>query len=254
MDRTDLPLHIGTSGWNYNSWKDDFYAGVPRKRWLEFYASRFNALEIDGTFYHLIKPAVFDSWRARTPPQFCFALKGHRFITHVKRLNPPSQSIQLQRDNAAHLGDKLAAVLWQLPPNLHKNLERLEHFRELLDQWRNVRHVIEFRHESWFDNQTADLMSAARFAVCQSEAAAWPIWNAVTTDLVFIRLHGRKQTYVSNYGRPALKRWADRIRIWLSEGRTVHIYFDNDAKGYAPHNAQTLAKMLRGTEKNYQNK
>lgn len=238
-------LYIGTSGWSYASWKDDFYAGVPRKRWLEYYVSHFNALEIDTTAYHMMKPQVFDSWRERTPANFSFALKGHRYVTHVKRLNPPLQSIEYQRDNAAHLGGKLRAVLWQLPPLLQKDLARLQHFRELLAIWPNVRHVIEFRHASWFDVETASLMRAAGLAACQSHAADWPLWDVVTAELVFLRLHGRPQTYVSNYGKVALRRWADRISGWLDEGREVHAYFDNDSLGYAPHNAESLTQMLQ---------
>jgi uncharacterized protein YecE (DUF72 family) len=107
-------LFIGTSGWNYANWKDDFYAGIPRKEWLEFYARHFNAVEIDGSFYHMVKPQVFESWRQRTPADFRFAIKSHRYITHVKRLAPPPESIRLRRENSSFLGEKLAAVLWQL--------------------------------------------------------------------------------------------------------------------------------------------
>lgn len=237
-------LHIGASGWNYASWKDDFYAGVPRKSWLEYYASRLRALEVDGTFYHLMRPSVFESWAKRTPPGFRFAIKGHRFITHLKRLDPPAQSLRLQRDNSSALGSKLAAVLWQLPPNMRKDIARLERFAALLGIWPETRHVIEFRHESWFDEETAAVMARERLANCQSDAGRWPLWDAVTTDLVFVRLHGHTDTYVSNYGNAELEQWAGRVREWLREGRDVHVYFDNDAHGHAPWNALTLAGIL----------
>jgi uncharacterized protein YecE (DUF72 family) len=237
-------VFIGTSGWNYTSWKDDFYAGVPRKRWLEHYAEHFNALEIDGTFYHLLRPDVARSWYQRTPPDFHFAIKGHRYITHVKRLEPSAESIKLQRDSTSGLGEKLTAVLWQLPPSLHKDMSRLRAFIHMLDSWPSVRHAIEFRHRSWFDDEVAELLAGERIAVCQSDASKWPLWPAVTTDLVFIRLHGRESTYASNYERDALESWAQKIRQWLREARDVHVYFDNDAKGYAPWNAITLAEIL----------
>jgi uncharacterized protein YecE (DUF72 family) len=235
---------IGTSGWNYSGWKNDFYAGVPRKSWLEYYSSRFDALEVDGTFYHLLRENVATSWNQQTREDFRFALKGHRYITHLKRLRPPSESIRLQRESTARLGPKLCAILWQLPASFPKDLARLAAFAAMLDTWPEVRHVIEFRHDSWFDDEVAALMSRERIAVCQSDAANWPIWQAVTTDLVFVRLHGHSATYASNYEQCQLKEWAERTRKWLQEGRDVHVYFDNDAKGFAPWNALTLMELL----------
>lgn len=235
---------IGTSGWNYVGWKDDFYAGVPRKCWLEYYSERFNALEVNGTFYHLLRKNVAKSWYERTPADFHLAVKGHRYITHVKRLEPPAESLKLQRDSTAALGEKLKAILWQLPPNLRKDMRKLDAFLAMLDAWPEVRHAIEFRDESWFDDEVATRLERERIAVCQSDAAKWKMWEIVTTDLVFIRLHGHESTYASNYERDSLQQWARRIRRWLVEGRDVHVYFDNDAKGYAPWNALTLAALL----------
>jgi uncharacterized protein YecE (DUF72 family) len=235
---------IGTSGWNYAGWSDDFYAGVRRKSWLEYYSGCFNSLEVDGTFYHLIKEKVAKSWYERTPADFHFAVKGHRYITHVKRLEPPDKSLKLQRNSTAALGEKLSAILWQLPPNLHKDMRKLTAFVTMLATWHEVRHAIEFRDTSWFDNEVADLMASQQVAVCQSDAATWPMWQAVTTDLVFVRLHGHESTYASDYGEKSLRLWARRIRRWLREGRDVHVYFDNDAKGHAPWNARELAEIL----------
>jgi uncharacterized protein YecE (DUF72 family) len=235
---------VGTSGWNYGSWKDDFYSGIPRKSWLEYYAARFDALEVDGTFYHLLRENVAKSWYEHTPAHFRFAVKGHRYLTHLKRLEPPVESIKLQRESTRHLGEKLSAILWQLPANFHKDIRKLSGFAAMLDTWPEVRHVIEFRHDSWFDDEVAALMTRERIAVCQSDAADWPIWQAVTTDLVFVRLHGHSSTYASNYDRSELEGWAARVRQWLREGRDVHVYFDNDAKGFAPWNALTLMEIL----------
>jgi uncharacterized protein YecE (DUF72 family) len=217
---------------------------VPRKRWLEYYCERLNALEVDGTFYHLLRENVAKSWYERTPADFHFAVKGHRYITHVKRLEPPAESLKLQRDSTTPLGEKLAVMLWQLPPNLRKDMRKLAAFIAMLDMWPEVRHVIEFRDRSWFDDEVASLMSRGRIALCQSDAAAWPMWQAITTDLVFVRLHGHASTYASNYERDSLELWAEGIHKWLGEGRDVHVYFDNDAKGYAPWNALTLAAIL----------
>lgn len=129
-------------------------------------------------------------------------------------------------------------------PNLHKDMGKLEAFVAMLDRWPQVRHAIEFRDRSWFDEEVAALIARERIAVCQSDAASWPLWDAITTDLVFVRLHGHESTYSSSYGRQSLQRWAHRIDKWLSEGRDVHVYFDNDAKGYAPWNAVTLAEII----------
>ncbi|HJU29207.1 MAG TPA: DUF72 domain-containing protein, partial [Candidatus Binataceae bacterium] len=214
------------------------------------YASRLRALEVDGTFYHMMRTPVFESWAKRTPDDFRFAIKGHRYITHIKRLEPPARSIRLQRENSSALGVKLAAVLWQLPPNMHKDIARLERFAAALDSWRETRHAIEFRHQSWFDDETAAVMTRERLANCQSDASKWPIWEAVTTDLVFVRLHGHTDTYASNYGDAELEQWARRARGWLREERDVHVYFDNDARGHAPWNAITLGSMLGVTPDN----
>lgn len=237
-------LFIGTSGWSYPEWKDSFYAGVPRRKWLAHYASRFNALEIDASFYHQFRRSTYEGWHAQTPEGFRFAVKAHRFLTHVKRLEFEDESLALQREAAAGLGGKLAVVLWQLPARLACDLPRLQGFAGRLRHWPGPRHAVEFRHPSWFNEEVAALLARHRLAACQSDAADWPMWGAVTTDLVFARLHGHTATYASAYGRHGLRPWADRIRAWLAEGRRVHAYFDNTACGHAPRDAQLLAEML----------
>jgi uncharacterized protein YecE (DUF72 family) len=146
-------------------------------------------------------------------------------------------------DSLSRIG--VAAVVWQLPAFLKKNFGRLEQFLEDLQHWKSARHAIEFRHKSWFDEEVAERLKRHAVAVCMSDAPDWPMWDRVTTDLVYIRLHGHIRKYASNYSRPALKKWATRIRRWLQENRTVHVYFDNDAEGAAPRNALTLLEMLR---------
>ncbi len=235
--------YIGTSGWNYDGWRDLFYEGRPAKEWLRYCAERFNAIEVNGTFYRLQTVKTFRRWRDATPTGFRFAIKGHRYLTHNKKLADPLPAIRLERERAAGLGDKLAAVVWQLPHNLHRNFERLETFARALHYWRRVRHAIEFRHASWFDDEVAECMRAHRLAVCQSDAADWPLWDAVTTDFVYVRLHGHEVTYASNYPEAALEAWAGKVRRWMSEGRDVHVYFDNDAYGDAPWNALRLIEL-----------
>jgi uncharacterized protein YecE (DUF72 family) len=241
-------IYIGTSGWNFRSWKESFYHGLPQKRWLDYYAQHLDALEVNGTFYHLMPASVLRGWYQRTPPGFRFALKGHRIVTHLRRLMPAPESLELQRAAAAELGEKLLTILWQLPPNLAKDPQRLSGFAAMLSGWREVRHVVEFRHPSWFDDEVAHIMREHRLAICLSDAADWPLWDAVSTDLVYVRLHGHRRTYASNYGRRALAKWAMRGRGWLAEGRSVHFYFDNDSEGHAPHNALALKRLMARAE------
>ncbi|MGR9116280.1 MAG: DUF72 domain-containing protein [Gammaproteobacteria bacterium] len=237
-------LHIGTSGWSYQHWRDCFYSGVARKDWLKFYAERFSSVEINGTFYRLQKPDTFKKWFDESPATFKFTLKANRYLTHNKKLIAPEASVFIEENHAEALNGKLAAVLWQLPGRLKKNMDRLNAFIAALRQWPQVKHVIEFRHPSWFDEETADCLAAADIAVCQSDAESWPFWDCITSNLVYIRLHGHTQTYVSSYSHYELAQWAEKIGDWLKQGRDVHVYFDNDAECAAPFNALALQEML----------
>jgi uncharacterized protein YecE (DUF72 family) len=238
--------YIGTSGWNYKTWKNSFYAGIPQKQWLRFCAEHFNAVEINATFYRLQTKATFERWREQTPAHFCFAIKGNRYLTHNKKLADPDPSIRLDRQRATGLGDKLAAVLWQMPHTLRKNIERLRAFAVALGRWPEARHALEFRHVSWFDDEVAACLRTHRLAACLSDAADWPMWDAITTDMVYVRLHGHTRTYASAYGAASLKKWAARISQWLTEERDVHVYFDNDAEGAAPRDALRLIELVQG--------
>jgi uncharacterized protein YecE (DUF72 family) len=239
-----MTARIGTSGWSYPGWKDDFYKGVPRDGWLAYAASRFTGIEINATFYREQKKEILARWRDAAPDGFAFAIKGHRFITHRLKLLAVEEALARQRANAQELRPKLAAVLWQLPRSLGKDLERLGRFAAALDGWPETRHVLEFRHPSWFDADTVAILNAHRLANCISDAADWPMWDAVTTDLVYVRLHGHEATYHSRYGDGGLMPWARHIGHWCDEGREVHVYFDNDAEGAAPWDALSLIGML----------
>lgn len=235
---------IGTSGWNYSGWRSLFYGERPKTEWLRYCAEMFTAIEVNATFYRLQQIATFRRWRDETPADFRFAIKANRYLTHNKKLFDPLPTIRIERERASGLGRKLAAVLWQLPHNLHRNSERLEDFAGALRYWRSTRHAIELRHSSWFNEEVADCLRRHRIAICQSDAADWPLWDAVTTDLVYVRLHGHEVTYVSNYSEGALRAWAHRVLGWMSEGRDVHVYFDNEACGHAPRNALRLIELI----------
>jgi uncharacterized protein YecE (DUF72 family) len=244
-------ISIGTSGWSYPDWQQHFYTGMVRKDWLKFYAEHFSAVEINGTFYRLQSPDTFKKWFNETPSTFRFALKANRYLTHNKKLLDPLPSVLIEKNHAEALGDKLAVVLWQLPGLLKKDLARLKDFIDALQQWHEVRHSIEFRHESWFDDETADCLAQAEIAVCLSDAEAWPMWDRITSNLVYLRLHGHAQTYVSSYSKPELAYWAERIAQWTKQGKEVHVYFDNTAECAAPFNALALRALMESYSSGY---
>ena len=237
--------YIGTSGWNYKSWRKSFYREKPQRQWLRFCAEHFTAVEVNGTFYRLQPENTFAKWRDETPDEFAFAIKGHRYVTHNKKLLDVEEAIIRCRDPALALGDRLAAVVWQLPSFLKKDIVRLEKFVKDLRRWDSTRHAIEFRHKTWFDDEVAECLRRHSVAVCMSDAPDFPMWYEVTTDIVYVRLHGHTRKYASSYSKASLTKWAARIRCWLVENRDVHVYFDNDAEVAAPRNALTLLEMLR---------
>jgi len=236
--------HIGTSGWVYAGWREHLYADTPTKRWLHVASRAFDALEINGSFYTQIKPETYARWYQETPEDFRFALKGHRFVTHYKRLRDCESSIILLRDQVKPLGEKLAAVVWQLPSNFAADVPRLEQFMVALTAWPTVRHALELRHRSWFTPHVADVMRAAGVAVCMGDAPDFPMWREVTTDLVYVRLHGHTRKYASSYSEKSLCAWAEDTKRWLAEGRDVHVYFDNDAEGHAVRNAMRFQELV----------
>lgn len=237
-------LAVGTSGWSYPAWRSGFYAGVPRRAWLAHCAAHFTGVEINASFYRLPKPGTVAAWRAATPDGFTFAAKGHRLVTHLRRLRQADDGVAAARTALAPLGDRLGAVLWQLPAILERDLERLTPFLTALAVWPEVRHVVEFRHVSWFDDAVATALESHGVGICQSDAPRWPLWDAVTAGLVYARLHGHERLYTSRYGPDGLQPWAERIRRWLAKGLDVYVFFDNDAEGAAPADAAALLDLL----------
>jgi uncharacterized protein YecE (DUF72 family) len=175
----------------------------------------------------------------KAPPK----VKGHRFVTHYKRLRDCEASIARLRDQASHLGDKLAAVVWQLPASFTIDHARLDGFLGALAGWR-VRHAIELRHRSWFIPEVATQLRDAGVAVCMSDAPDFPMWREVTADFVYVRLHGHTRKYASSYSATSLRSWAANARRWADDGRDVFVYFDNDAEGHAVRNTLALAGLV----------
>src|SRR5689334_3991315 len=172
-------IFVGPSGWSYRSWSETVARGVPIKKRLSWVARLFNAAEVNGSHYVQIRPETYASWAAQTPDAFRFAVKGHRFVTHYKRLRGCADSIGRLRDQASGLGHKLAAVLWQLPAQLPLDLSRLDEFlRDLRRHWRATRHVLELRHRSWFIAEVESRLADAGVASCLSDAPDFPMWEA----------------------------------------------------------------------------
>lgn len=237
-------VHIGCSGFAYSHWEGVFYPeGLARRRWLNHYSGVLPSVELNVTFYRLVKPATFERWREETPPGFTFAVKGSRFITHVKRLKEPEDSLARFFSGVLQLEGKLTAVLWQLPPGLACNTGRLTRFLECLQSYQ-VRNTLEFRHESWLREEVLELCRTHNVAICMAD---WPPFidtPPLTADFVYIRRHGHEGGYSSCYSAGQLENDARRIRGYLAAGRDVHIYFNNDCYGYAPRNALELATLL----------
>jgi uncharacterized protein YecE (DUF72 family) len=236
-------IRIGCSGWIYKHWRGSFYPqGVPQKRWLEFYAERFDTAEINASFYRLPTEAAVRGWATRAPEGFLFAWKASQYLTHSKKLKDAEPSLELIFRIMDGLGDKFGPVLFQLPPNLKLNLERLQSFLPLLPKQR--RHTVEFRHPSWYAPEVFELLRAHDVSLCISDHKHAPApWEA-TASFVYVRGHGPGGSYYGSYSDEELAAWADRIGRWRAAGRNVYAYFDNDIGTAAPADATRLKALL----------
>lgn len=241
-------LYIGTSGYNYPHWRGAFYPeDLPSRQWLSFYAGHFNTVELNVTFYRLPLAKTFANWHDNTPPEFRFAVKGSRTITHIKRLRDAAEPLAAFFSRAESLKEKLAVVLWQLPPGLRGDAELLADFCRLLkanNAARSARHAFEFRHDSWFNPEVYEILRQNNFSLCIADSPRWPQSLEATADFVYIRFHGSKKLYTSSYTEEELRIWGRRIREWLEGGRDVYAYFNNDAGGWAVANARQLLKII----------
>ncbi len=236
---------VGTSGWHYGHWKGRFYPEeLAPEEWLRFYADRLETVEINNSFYRLPTEDAVVGWREGTPPAFVFAAKASRYITHMKKLKEPARAVAEFLARISVLGDKLGAVLFQLPPRWRRNAERLEAFLAALPEGR--RYAFEFRDESWFDESAYRALRERGAAFCIYDLAGRLSPKEVTADFVYVRLHGPGGAYEGNYDEGMLAAWARELSGWARQGRDVCCYFDNDQEGYAVRNALRLREMLAG--------
>jgi uncharacterized protein YecE (DUF72 family) len=285
-------LRIGISGWTYPPWRGGafFPEKWPQKRELEYASRQVNSIEINGSFYSLQTPKCYGLWREVTPEGFVFSVKGSRFITHMKKLREVETPLaNFFASGVLRLEEKLGPILWQLPPNFKYNREKLAAFFRLLPRdtraaaalarrhdarvdgrahtrtgaQRPLRHALEVRHPSFETEEFIELLRDHDIALVVADTAGkWPFMEDVTSDFVYVRLHGDEELYVSGYTPEALNRWRQKVSAWV-EGRTppkarlmapssprtgkgcdVYVYFDNDVKVRAPYDAMTLAHLL----------
>ena len=267
---------IGISGWTYAGWRGDFYPrGLAHRKELEYAASRLSSIEINGSFYSLQRPSSYQRWHDETPDDFVFAVKGGRFITHMKRLRDIDAPLaNFFASGVLALGRKLGPVLWQLPENLPFDADVLDDFLGRLPRTTEeaaalaehhddrlsgdrvdtrvrtaqpLRHAVEARSSTFATEQFFELLCDHDVGcVLADTAGRWPVLDRRTSDLRYVRLHGDQELYASGYTDAALDTWAERCRRWMADGEDVHVYFDNDAKGYAPHDAVALLARLSG--------
>ena len=240
---------VGCSGWNYQAWSGAFYPRMlPQAQWLEYYAQRFDTVEINNTFYRLPERSTFTAWRRRLPRTFLAAIKASRFLTHMKRLRDPVEPIARLFSRADALERSLGPVLYQLPGNFTCDLPRLEAFLNALPKRLRgmpLQHVMEFRHPSWYVKDTFDLLEALRVSLCLHDKLGSRIVEPLVGPLVYVRFHGTSGHYHGSYTRRELNRWARRLAEHAHDGRQVFAYFNNDPGAAAVRNALTLRNAVQ---------
>lgn len=264
-------VRVGTSGWNCPSWRGRFYPkSLPTRAWLSYLAERTDGVELNGTFYSLKRPHHYRSWVEQVPVDYEFAVKGGRYITHLKQLKDVDTALaNFFASGVLALGDRLGPVLWQLPSRTVFDAGRLEAFLQLLpysgaaaaelaarhddkvpeplttiDTDRAIRHVLEVRNESFRVPEFVDMLRRHSVGLVLSHSAGtFPYFDEVTSDLIHVRLHGSERLYVGSYSDAELDEWAADVTRW-STNHDVRVYFDNDTDAVAPFDAMRLRKRL----------
>lgn len=240
-------LFIGTSGWVYSHWEGIFYPeDLPSKDKLKYFSQYFKTTEINYSFYHLPRPSTYQNWYLQTPEDFLFAVKASRFITHIKRLSEVKEAWETFIENALNLKEKLGPILFQFPPSFRANeteIKKLEDFLKLITK-NKLRYAFEFRHKSWCDKKVYNLLKKYKVVWVIADSPSYPKAEVITADFVYLRMHGSKVLFTSNYTKKELQDLAQKIKKWRKIA-DVYVYFNNDAMGYAIENAKELLKFYK---------
>jgi len=238
-----LRYYIGTSGWHYDHWRDRFYPKeLTKAKWLEFYTHHFTTVELNNSFYRLPSESAFANWHDSSPANFAFAVKVSRFITHIKRLKNSEEAVEKFVGRAKILAEKLGPLLYQLPPNMHRNDEVLESFLPTLPQ--GMKHVFEFRHQSWLEDKVFQILHKHNVGFCVFDMPSVSCPLVATDDFAYVRFHGSTGLYYSCYSDEELADWAKRLANLAQNLKAIYIYFNNDAEAFAVRNAITLRRYL----------
>ncbi|MGQ9757181.1 MAG: DUF72 domain-containing protein [Actinomycetota bacterium] len=247
MGRKAAAFRVGTSGWHYSHWRGVFYPiRLPTREWLGFYASHFDTVEINNSFYRLPSRETFLAWKDAVPEGFLYTVKANRFITHVKRLREPEEALSNFFYNLDGLGEKTGPILFQLPPRWKADQDRLREFVRSLPPGR--RYVFEFRDPSWFVPGIYRVLEEGGCALCAASSPTFPEARVETADFAFLRFHGGKVLYGSKYSVEELAEWAGYARRLLDKGLDVYAYFNNDAYGYAVSDALAFRALVQQQE------
>jgi len=246
MEQTTVSqrIHIGCSGWVYKHWRGLFYPeGLPQKRWFERYAEEFATVELNNSFYRLPSGETFEKWRKQAPPGFCYAVKANRYLTQAKKLKDCEEPLGRMMTAVRCLGDRLGPMLYQLPPSMKINLERLETFLKILPS--DVASVFEFRNRDWYVPETYALLERYGASFCVHDMPGSASERIAVGPIAYVRFHGGEGKYWGRYSDEGLLSWTDWVVEQARQGRSVWCYFNNDIHGHAIEDARTLKAMVR---------
>jgi uncharacterized protein YecE (DUF72 family) len=236
-------IRVGCCGWQYRHWRGRFYPReLPTDAWLEHYATTFDTVELNNSFYRLPEADAFAAWARRVPPDFCFAVKASRYLTHLKRLREPREPLDRLWSRAARLGPHLGPMLYQLPPRWDRNLDRLRDFVAALP--RDRRQAIEFRDPSWYHADVYEVLVEGGVSLCLHDMPGSATKPEPVGSFIYVRFHGASGKYRGGYSDDELRTWAGRLREWADDGRSCFAYFNNDVGGHAPRDAVRLRELI----------
>jgi uncharacterized protein YecE (DUF72 family) len=243
QDTTVSKVRVGCSGWVYKHWRGILYPeDLPHKRWFGRYAEEFDTVEINNSFYRLPSGDTFEKWRKQAQPGFCYAVKANRYLTQAKKLKDCEESLERMMAAVRRLDDRLGPILYQLPPNMKINLDRLESFLKILPK--SVTSVFEFRNTSWYVPDTYELLDRFGASFCIHDMPGSKTERIAVGPIAYVRFHGGEGKYWGRYSDEGLLSWADWITALSRQRRPVWCYFNNDIHGDAIHDARTLKSMV----------